>query len=62
MSKPARTHDLINDAAKKGISVARFLITKAQGEETKRVEREQGHGAAFRELLVCLRRFRLPCD
>jgi hypothetical protein len=54
MPKPARPHDIINDAAKKGVSMARFRITKAQGNEIKRIGREQGHDAALRRLLELL--------
>ncbi len=54
MPKPAQPHDVINDAAKKGVSIARFRITKAHGEEIKRIEREQGRDPALRRLLEIL--------
>lgn len=47
MPKPATPVTLVNDAARKGVSIARFRITKAQGEEIKRIEREQSHDAAL---------------
>jgi len=42
--------------AGKGVSVARYRITKEQGAEIKRIEREQGHDQALRRLLIFLRR------
>ena len=51
MPKPARPHDVINDGARKGVSIGRFRICKAQGEEIKRIEREEGTNAALRRLL-----------
>jgi hypothetical protein len=60
MKTPLRT--LIQNAHKNGASYMRFHITKAQGDEIKRIEREQGHDAALRQLLVFLRRCRLQCD
>ena len=42
MPKLARPQDVVNDATRKGVSMARFRITKAQSEEIKKVEREQG--------------------
>jgi hypothetical protein len=40
MPKPASPVTFINDAATKGVSIARFRYTKAQGEETNRIEVE----------------------
>jgi hypothetical protein len=54
MPKPT-LHDVINSAARKGVSVTRFRITKDQGAEIKRIEREQGHDQAIRRLLELLR-------
>jgi len=54
MPKRATPVTVINDAARKGVTVHRFRITKAQGDEIKRIEREQGHHAALRRLLEIL--------
>ncbi|HVS89742.1 MAG TPA: hypothetical protein VHF01_16165 [Candidatus Acidoferrum sp.] len=54
MPKPATPVTVMNDAARKGVSIGRFRITKAEGEEIKRIEREQGHDAAVRRLLEIL--------
>ncbi len=55
MPKPATPMTVINDAAKKGVAIHRFRITKAQGDEIRRIEREQGHSAALRGVLEMLR-------
>ncbi len=52
--KPTTPVTVINDAARKGVSIGRFRITKAQGEEIKRIEREQGHDTALRLVLEML--------
>jgi hypothetical protein len=55
MPRPAKPHDVINQATKQGIAVCRYRITKEQGAEIKRIEREQGHDQAIRQLLEFLR-------
>ena len=55
MLKPPRPHDIINDAARKGVSIHRFRITKAQGDEINRIEAEQGQDMALAALLRMLR-------
>jgi hypothetical protein len=55
MPKPLGLHDVINQAAKQGVSVGRYRITKEQGAEIKRIEREQGHDQALAALLRMLR-------
>ncbi len=55
MPRPATPVTVINDAARKGVSIARFHITKVQGEEIKRIERAQGHDRALAALLRMLR-------
>jgi hypothetical protein len=55
MPKPATPVTVINDAVRKGVAVHRFSITKAEGDEIKRIEREHGHDTALRRLLEILR-------
>jgi hypothetical protein len=55
MPKPTGLHDVINNAARKGVSVTRFRITKEQGAEIRRIEREEGANAALRRILELLR-------
>ena len=55
MPKPARPHDIINDAAGKGVSISRFKISREQGAEIKKIEQTQGQDAALAELLRILR-------
>ncbi len=55
MPKATGLQDVINDAARKGVSIARFRITKAQGEKIKKLEREQEHDAALRYLLTVIK-------
>lgn len=54
MPKPARPHDVINDAARKGVSIGRFKISKADGRKILELEKTQGHDAAVAELLRVL--------
>ncbi len=56
MPNPAKPHDVINQAAKQGVAVGRYRITKEQGAEIKRIELEKGHDQALRRLLVFLGR------
>jgi hypothetical protein len=56
MPKPMRPHDVVNAAAKQGVGMARFRISREAGAEIKRIEREQGHDAALRLVLGLLRR------
>jgi len=55
MPKPATSVSMINDAARNGVSIHCFRITKAQGDEIRRIEAEQGHVAALRRVLEFLR-------
>ena len=55
MPKPPRPVDVVNQAAKSSVAVGHFKITKVQGEEIKRIEREQGHDQALRRVLEVLR-------
>jgi hypothetical protein len=45
---------VIKGAVKNGVNVTRFRITKEQGEELKRIEREHGKPAATVALLKIL--------
>ncbi len=54
MPQPAGPHDVINQAAKQGVAVCRYRITKKQGAEIKRIERKEGTNAALRQLLEFL--------
>jgi hypothetical protein len=45
----------VNQAAKQGVAVGCYRITKEQGAEVKRIEREQGHDAALRLILKLVR-------
>jgi hypothetical protein len=47
--------DVVNQAAKNGVSTARFKITQGQAAEIKVFEREQGHDAALCRILELLR-------
>jgi hypothetical protein len=49
---------LIQQARKKGRSTVRFTVTKEQGEEIKRLEREHGTSAALKKILELLRQAR----
>jgi|GEM_PF-5294118 len=42
---------VVKQAVKNGVNVTRFRITKEQGEEIKRIEREHGKPEATRRLL-----------
>lgn len=55
MPKRATPVTVINDAARKGVAVHHFRITKAQGDEIKQIEREQGHDQALAVLLRMVR-------
>jgi hypothetical protein len=47
MPKPARPHDVVDQAARQSVAVGRYRITKEQGSEIKRIEREEGTNAAL---------------
>jgi len=47
MPKPVTPVTLINDAARKGVAIQRYRLTKDQGEEIKRIERDQGEYFQF---------------
>jgi hypothetical protein len=56
MPKPSVTPliDFARQGAKHGVVTQRHRITKEQGEEVRRIEREQGHHAACQHLLKLL--------
>ncbi len=54
MPKPATPMTVINDAAKKGVAIHRFRISKSQGDEIKGIEPVQRRDAALRRVLDML--------
>lgn len=55
MPKPARPVDVVNQAAKNGVGMARFRIRRDQAAEIKKLEREHGQDAALRYLLSIIK-------
>ena len=56
MPTPSKTPllDFAKKGAKAGVAVQRFRISKADGEEIKRIEKSEGHAAGCQHLLKLL--------